>query len=135
KTTMAHALELRVPLLDHLLVEEIAGWPDEWKIDGSVGKAILRTAARGLVSEQVLSRPKMGFATPAAAWLRGALGGLAEDVLFSPRSLSVELGSTMATRRLLEEHSSRTCDRSPELWALLCLEIWRQKVLDGVASG
>lgn len=125
KTTMAHALELRVPLLDHHLVEEVAAWPDAWKLQGDTGKAILRRAAEGIVPPEILGRPKLGFATPAAAWLRGAVGPLAQDALLSSASLAAERGSRVV-EALLAEHT-RGRDRSGELWALLSLELWRHE--------
>ena len=80
KMTMAHAIELRVPFLDHELMEHAWALPDRSRSRG-VGKALLRKAARGRVPQAILDRPKMGFATPTAAWLRGGLIALAQDAL------------------------------------------------------
>ena len=79
KMTMAHGIELRVPFLDHELMEHAWALPDPLKIAGGVGKALLRKAARGRVPQAILDRPKQGFATPTAAWLRGGLRELAND--------------------------------------------------------
>lgn len=134
KTTMAHALELRVPLLDYRLVEEIAGWPDEWKLSGREGKKILRHAADGLVPREVLTRPKMGFATPAAAWLRGAMRRVLIDAVLSSVSQAAERGMARHVERMLNEHLREKRDRSPELWALLALELFLQDVVPKVAT-
>jgi asparagine synthase (glutamine-hydrolysing) len=122
KMTMAHALELRVPLLDHVLVDEVAAWPDAWKLRGGTGKWLLRRAARGLVPDEILDRPKMGFATPVGAWLRGPLRPLVEELL--PRGLAAERGAVPAVRRLIDEHR-RGADRADALFTLLALELFR----------
>jgi asparagine synthase (glutamine-hydrolysing) len=127
KTTMAHALELRVPLLDHVMLEEVSAWPDEWKHDGTQGKLLLRRAAEGMVPAFVLDRPKTGFATPSSAWLRGPLAAMARDLLGSNDSVSSRRGHRARVDRLFDEHS-RGEDRGAELWSLFWLELWRREV-------
>src|SRR6185312_328421 len=90
KMTMAHAIELRVPFLDHELMEHAWSLPDHLKIHNGVGKALLRKAALGRVPQAILERPKMGFGTPTAAWLRGGMRDLAHDALSDSRSLARE---------------------------------------------
>lgn len=131
KMTMAHGLELRPPLLDSRLIEELAGWPDAWKHDGRVGKRILRRAAQGIVPRAILERPKIGFGTPAGAWLRGPLRLLAHDLLTGDRSLAGERGGLVRVRGLLDEQN-RGRDRTNELWTLLALELWRREVVCSV---
>jgi asparagine synthase (glutamine-hydrolysing) len=125
KMTMAHALELRVPFLDHELMEYCWALPDALKVAGGVGKALLRRAARGRVPKAILERPKLGFATPTASWLAGGMRELATDLLLARDSLSRErLGG--AVERLLARHRAGE-DRSAELWPLLVLELWRKQ--------
>jgi asparagine synthase (glutamine-hydrolysing) len=133
KMTMAHGLELRPPLLDHRLVEEVAAWPDRWKLDGRVGKRILRLAAAGLVPRPILERRKIGFAAPHGAWLRTALEPMTRELLLGSSSLAVERGSAVLVADLLAEHA-RGRDRGAELWALLALELWRRTIGQGVAT-
>jgi asparagine synthase (glutamine-hydrolysing) len=125
KMTMAHALELRVPFLDHQLMEHAWSLPDTLKIAGGVGKALLRKAARGRVPQAILERPKQGFATPTATWLRGGLRGLLEDMLTDTRSLMRERFDLKLVRRLVDGHQAGA-DRSAELWSLLVLELWHR---------
>src|SRR5262249_20264497 len=73
KMTMAHAVELRVPFLDHKLVELVWSLSDRFKLDGCVGKVLLCCAVCGRIPRAVLERGKMGFPTPAGAWLRTSL--------------------------------------------------------------
>jgi asparagine synthase (glutamine-hydrolysing) len=123
KMTMAHGLELRVPFLDHHLVEHVWALPDRLKLAGGVGKALLRQAARGRVPRFVLERPKKGFGTPTAAWLREGLYELARGALLGPRSFTRDRFDVRFVAGLLERHR-RGADFSTELWPLIILELW-----------
>ena len=122
RASMAHALEVRVPLLDHELVEWSAGLPPSLKRRGRTGKYLLKKAMEPYLPADILYRPKKGFAVPLLKWFRGALrdrleqallrGALGEAGLFEPRAI----------RGLLREHQSGHVDRSASLWALLMLE-------------
>jgi asparagine synthase (glutamine-hydrolysing) len=125
KMTMAHAIELRVPFLDHELMEHAWALPDHLKIAGGVGKALLRKAARGRVPQAILDRPKMGFATPTAAWLRGGLRELTHDLLLDRRALARDRFDLGFVQTLLARHAAGA-DRSAELWPLLVLELWHR---------
>jgi asparagine synthase (glutamine-hydrolysing) len=125
KMTMAHAVELRVPFLDHELMEHAWSLPDHLKIHNGVGKALLRKAALGRVPQAILDRPKMGFGTPTAAWLRGGLKDLAHDVLDDTRSLARERFDLGMVRSLLARHEAGA-DLSAELWPLVVLELWHK---------
>jgi asparagine synthase (glutamine-hydrolysing) len=84
RAAMAHSLEARSPLLDHVLAEYAATIPGPLLFDGAGnGKAIVRRAYRDVLPAEVLTRPKMGFGVPLAAWLRKELRPLAEELLLS----------------------------------------------------
>jgi len=123
--TMAHAIELRVPFIDHELMEHAWSLPDHLKIHNGVGKALLRKAAVGRVPQAILDRPKMGFGTPTAAWLRGGLNDLVHDVLDYPRSIARERFDLGVVRSLLSRHEAGA-DLSAELWPLVVLELWHK---------
>jgi asparagine synthase (glutamine-hydrolysing) len=127
KMTMATAIELRVPLLDHHLVEHAWSLPDRYKVRRGEGKRLLRRAARGRVPAEILARPKQGFATPTGAWLRAALAPLVEEVLLDGRSLGRERFDRTCLETFMREHRAGR-DRSPELWALLVLELWHARM-------
>lgn len=122
RASMAHSLEVRVPILDHTFIEWAASLPSNLKLRGSEGKYLLKKSLGPYVSADTLYRPKMGFAVPLASWLRGPLrerlrqsvleGRLNESGFFEPRALS----------RLVEQHLSGRSDHSAALWALLMLE-------------
>src|SRR5262249_53424457 len=120
KMTMAHAVELRVPLLDHKLVELAWSLPDRFKIQRGAGKHLLRKAALGRVPRFVLERPKKGFATPTAAWLRTGLRELVRESLFHSRSFARDHFDLGYVRGLVERHE-QGADLSTELWPLLVL--------------
>ena len=71
--SMAHALEVRVPLLDHKLVEWISGLPVSFKLRGHEGKYVFKKALEPYLSDDILYRDKMGFSVPLASWFRGPL--------------------------------------------------------------
>jgi asparagine synthase (glutamine-hydrolysing) len=121
--SMAHALEVRAPLLDHVLVEWMAGLPGELKLRGLRGKRLLRKVARGLVPHAILTRKKKGFAMPVAGWFRGALRPMARDLLGVADARTAPLLEGAAVRRLLDEHDAGV-DHGERLWNLLVLELW-----------
>lgn len=88
KMSMAASLELRVPFLDHALVEWAARLPHAWKVgdaaSGPVSKRVLREFCRERLPAGILDRPKRGFPVPAYEWLTGRLGDWMADLLLDP---------------------------------------------------
>jgi len=127
RASMAVALELRVPLLDHRLLALSWRMPQPWLERGGIGKLLLRKMlGRQLPSSQV-SRPKHGFDAPISAWLRGPLrewaaGLLASQVLHDDAWLDAN-----AARALFDEHVSRRADYGYALWALLMYLSWNAR--------
>ncbi len=119
RASMAHALEVRVPILDHKFVEWVSGIPSSLKLKGQEGKAIFKQALAPHLARDILYRDKMGFAVPLAKWFRGPLkarlraslldGGLAETGMFDNNSLE----------QLVSQHQSGQRDNSASLWSLL----------------
>src|SRR4030095_15496136 len=80
--SMAHALEVRPPLLDHQLVELVTSLPDSVKRPGGASpKPLLVESLDGLLPESIVNRPKQGFALPFDPWMRGPLRPLCEERL------------------------------------------------------
>jgi asparagine synthase (glutamine-hydrolysing) len=121
KITMAHALELRVPLLDHVLLEWAWRLPDRF-LDG---KRLLRRIAARSLPPALLHRKKRGFVNPVTDWLRGPLRGFAHEVCTSSRSMC-PLGRA-ETLRLLDAHREAGV-YGGEVWTLVVLELWRREV-------
>jgi asparagine synthase (glutamine-hydrolysing) len=121
KMTMAHALELRVPLLDHRLLEWAWRLPDRF-LDR---KRLLRRLAARSVPRALVERKKRGFPNPIGDWLRGPIRGLAHEVCTSSRAMC-PLGKA-ETLRLLEAHRKFGAFAG-EVWTLVVLELWRREV-------
>ena len=130
KMTMATGLELRVPFLDHRLVEYAAGLPDRAKLDGSTGKAILRQTMRGVVPDTIIDRPKKGFPVPLAQWLRGPLRPFLREQLLANGSACARYLDRNEIARILIQHEQERQDRSGELWSLLVFETWHRKFVE-----
>lgn len=131
RMSMAHGLEIRVPYLDHPLVELAARVPPELKLRRLVErKWILRRVADRVLPPGVqLPRGKKGFNVPMAAWLRGPLREPAQDLLSESRVRRIGLLRPQAVGRLLQEHLAGGRDRSFELYGLLVLSLWAEHAL------
>ncbi len=129
--SMAVSLEGRSPFLDHTLLELTAQIPFDLKLrPWDKKKYILKQALRGLVPDEILFRPKMGFGIPVEAWFRGDLAGYVESVLLSPRATARGLFNEAAVRRLLRAHRETKVNFGHRIWALLTLELWFREYLD-----
>ena len=127
RVSMAHSLELRVPFLDHRLVELAARIPSKHKVNGRTTKAVLRHLARGLVPAEVLTRPKVGFFNRAVeAWIGAQLTGRARDVLLAPDPAYGVILDQRAVRLAVESFGDpRRRTLTPEgLFAIVVLESW-----------
>jgi asparagine synthase (glutamine-hydrolysing) len=125
--SMAVSLEARSPFLDHEFVEFVAGLPGRWKLRGVRGtKWILKEAYRGVLPDQILDRPKMGFGIPLGRWFRGPLKGLFQETVLSESARAWGVFRPGALAALWEDHQSGRRDHGYKLWALLMLELWRE---------
>jgi asparagine synthase (glutamine-hydrolysing) len=129
KMTMANGLELRVPFLDHKLVEFTATLPDDTKLNADGGKSLLRKAMRDVLPQAILDRPKKGFPIPIASWLRGPLRQFTRDHLLSRGSACNSYMDYGAITRIVEEHEEGRSDRSQEIWTLLVFQFWHQQFI------
>ena len=128
--TMAHSMEARSPFLDHHLMEFAAALPAEVKLRGGEGKHILKSALRGILPDQILDRPKMGFGVPLARWFREDLVELPREVLLDPATVARGYFQRSEVERLISEHEGRIADHSHRIWVLLQLEMWHREVLE-----
>jgi asparagine synthase (glutamine-hydrolysing) len=124
RTSMAASLEVRVPYLDHSLVEFMAGVPGSMKLRGLRKKHFLKQAFQRDLPLENLNRRKSGFSLPVARWLREDLRGLLEDTLEASRLRRDELFDPAFVTQLRHEHYSRKRDWSSVLWALLMFHLW-----------
>ena len=122
RASMAHSLEVREPLMDHLLVEWLATLPSDFKIRAGQGKVIFKQAYEPLLPRDVLYRPKMGFSVPLTAWLRGPLKDRVRLALLGERMRDCGYFNPVTLRRLVDEHNSGLRDHATALWMLLMFE-------------
>ncbi len=128
--SMANSLEVRCPLVDHVLIEFAATVPSELKMRGFRGKWLLRKALRDLLPHRILYRQKQGFGIPHARWLRGELRPLLHDTLRSPQVYARGQLSRPVVERMLDEHDTGRVNHGLRLWNLLWLELWHQTFID-----
>jgi asparagine synthase (glutamine-hydrolysing) len=119
---MAVSLEAREPLLDHRLVEFAATLPERLRVRGTQGKWLLKKAMRRYLPDDILYRPKQGFVTPIAEWLRGPLAGEARAIASSAGLAGTGWFDGEALRTAAEAHISGRSDNSRLLWQMLMLE-------------
>ncbi|MFC4295539.1 XrtA/PEP-CTERM system amidotransferase [Novosphingobium tardum] len=122
RTSMSVGLEAREPLLDHRLMEFAAALPERMRIRGMQGKWLMKQVMRRYLPEPLLLRPKMGFVTPIAAWLRGPLAGEARAI--ADTSLLSRTGwfDAARLRSLVEAHIAGRSDHSRLIWQMLMLD-------------
>ena len=128
--SMAHSLEARSPLVDHLFMEFAASIPSALKLRGRTKKYLFKQAVRDLLPAAVIDRPKMGFGVPLDRWFRRELRDLAYDILLSRRSLGRGLFREDMVRLLLDEHRDGRANWHFQIWSLLILELWFQRFID-----
>jgi len=131
RASMAHALEVRVPLLDHKLVEWISGLPSDMKLRGSEGKYVFKKALEPYLSEDILYRKKMGFAVPLASWFRGPLKQRVRESLLGATLLDTGIFNQAYLAELVEAHQSGRRDYSGPIWSLLMFEAFLRKEMHG----
>jgi asparagine synthase (glutamine-hydrolysing) len=130
RASMAHSLEVREPLMDHPLVEWLASLPSSLKIHSGESKWLLKKAMDSRLPQQVLYRPKMGFAVPLARWFRGPLRQRVREALTGERLLETGIFEPAYLRRLVDDHQSGRRDYSAPLWTLLMFDAFLRKVVD-----
>lgn len=133
KMTMAAAIELRVPFLDHRLVELAASFPSDMKTRGRRGKFIMKRYAETLLPAAIVHRQKRGFPVPVKQWLHGALGQMAKDVLLDDRTRQRGILNVAYLESLFKRHADGPEDYSANIWSLLVLETWFRTFIDGPA--
>ncbi|MGR0482675.1 MAG: asparagine synthase (glutamine-hydrolyzing) [Candidatus Electronema sp. V4] len=126
RMSMASSLEIRVPLLDHVLVEFMASLPGDWKLKGMTTKYIFRAALEGLLPEKIVHRGKQGYSLPVKHLLRGELKGYMIELL-NDSAVIRENMSLPYVNQLIEEHCSQRHNHNHILWALLNIAIWHRR--------
>lgn len=129
KMTMANSVELRVPYLDHEVLEFSARLPENAKVRGFTTKHILKQAFLGRVPREILNRPKTGFPVPYEAWLRRELREPVWDVLSDRRTTERGYFEPGAVGRILAE-AEASGNGAAEVFSLFTLEMWHRQFVD-----
>jgi len=130
RNSMAFSVEVRLPFLDHRLVEYLLAIPAEQKIDGVTTKAVLREAMSGILPEEIRTRKdKLGFAPPESEWLRGPLREWVEDMFSSVQFRQREWVDVSALDRVWSRFKDGETALHGVLWRWLSLETWMRTCL------
>jgi asparagine synthase (glutamine-hydrolysing) len=129
RMTMANSVELRVPFLDHKVLEFAARLPRNQKVRGWGMKYLLKKSLAKRVPKEILDRRKVGFPNPSVSWLRHDLKDLVSDILLDSKSISRGYFRKQAIEELIERNS----DSNPytaEIFSLVVLELWHRTFID-----
>jgi len=131
KITMATSVEARVPFLDHELVEYAMGIPRKFKVQGRVGKHILKRALESVLPHDLLYAKKRGFGAPIREWFRTPTGKDFAERLQTSSIRKRGFFNYGFIKQMLDEHNGGRSDWSFQLWALLNLSLWYEHWIDG----
>jgi asparagine synthase (glutamine-hydrolysing) len=134
RMSMAHSLELRVPFIDHELVDLVFPLPDRMKVGMGRSKPLLRRILRSRLPAAHFTSPKRGFVGPTASWLRNELRPLLTDELSASRMNRLGYFDAGRVDSLLKDHFEGRQNREGILWALLCFSTWHRLYLEPMAS-
>lgn len=129
RMSMAHSIESRVPLLDHVLVDFVATIPSEEHLRNATGKAVFKLAMRAVLPDEIIDRPKQGFGVPLAHWFRGDAAGFLRDVLLGQTCKTRGIFRPSYIEKLIRMHEAGR-DLDVQLWTLVSFELWCRTFLD-----
>lgn len=124
RASMAVSLEVRAPLIDHRVIEMAARMPSALKLNGRIGKLILKKAMSPTLPDDILYRSKQGFAVPLATWFRGELRDMAYNAIFS--SPDDGILDRRFLKKVWDQHQQGRYDRSAHLWSVLMFQKWKE---------
>lgn len=130
RMSMAHSLEVRVPLLDYEVVEYVNALPSKYKMNGSTRKYIFRKIAEDLLPEGITGRKKQGFGVPLKYWFKGGLKGYMHQILLESRTSQRGYFNKKYIQKLIGEHERGRRDNSALLWHLVIFEKWHRLYID-----
>jgi asparagine synthase (glutamine-hydrolysing) len=130
RMSMANSLEIRVPLLDHVVAEFVAQLPVATRFPRWRLKALLKEAMADSLPPEILRHRKHGFTIPLAAWFRGDLARFAAEILLSAEARDRGFLDTHGLERFLRDHVRGSRNLGSAIWSLLMFELWCQEILD-----
>lgn len=133
RISMAHSLEVRVPFLDHLLVELVCRLPASYKVNGFKKKVLFRDAIADLLPAEHFRRPKQGFSIPLAQWMRGSLRPMLEDLAEGSICKGNPWLNRAVVARLVREHVAGHQNHEVRLWSIVCFVEWWRHAMNNSA--
>jgi asparagine synthase (glutamine-hydrolysing) len=130
RMSMANSLEVRVPILDHKLVEFAARIPFGLKLKGRTTKYILKKAMRNRLPSRTLRKRKWGFTIPVDSWLREDLRSFSDSLLFDKKTQNRGFFNPAAVKEIIEKQRTGRFNLGYLIWSLLIFEIWARLYLD-----
>jgi asparagine synthase (glutamine-hydrolysing) len=130
RMSMANSLEVRVPLLDHVVAEFVAKTPVAMRFPRWRLKALLKETMADSLPAEILQQRKHGFNVPLSAWLRGDLAEFAREVLLGREARERGFLEAGALEAFLREHLHGTRNLGSAIWSLLMFELWCREILD-----
>jgi len=134
RASMAHSLEVRVPILDHQVVEWIARLPSRLKLKGREGKYLFKRALEPMLPREVLYRPKQGFAVPIERWFRDELAEEVRATLLGGRLAGCGYFEPRFLARVVREHQAGIRNFTPLIWSLIMFDAFLRRVVEGVGT-
>jgi len=128
RVSMSHSLEIRVPFLDHQLVELMARMPAGYKISRWTKKILFKKAFAELLPKETLHRKKIGFSVPLALWLRTDLKSTMREILSAHEVKRIGYLNYAVVNKLVDEHLAERANHENKLWALINLVSWHRFV-------
>lgn len=134
RMSMSQSLEVRVPFLDHELVELVCAIPPHLKLKGFQRKYLLKRIAASMLPSPVLKKKKWGFLPPISQWFKGDLANYCEHLLLDGTSATKTLFNQTEIKAMLETHRRGAQDLGQHLWHLLVFEVWYRTHVSGSST-
>jgi asparagine synthase (glutamine-hydrolysing) len=130
RMSMARSLEVRVPMLDHVLAELVLAMPVRRRFPRWRLKGLLRDSVRGLLPDEILRQRKHGFTVPVSRWFRGDLNTFAREMLLDEATARRGFFELDRLEVVLADHVAGRRNAGAVIWSLLIFELWCRQVLD-----
>ena len=130
RMSMANSLETRAPLLDYRLVEFAAKLPVHLKMNHDTSKYLLKLVLKKYVPDEILTKPKHGFAVPVSEWFKSSLANFTKDILLDKRCHDRGIIKPDVIEKVLKYHAQGRRDYGEWIYSLLMLEMWFQTFMD-----
>jgi len=122
RASMAHSLEVRVPILDHKFVEWVSGLPAGLKLKGQEEKYIFKRSLEPYLPKDVLDRDKMGFGVPLSSWFRGPLRQRVQDAVLGSELTNTGYFNNRYLKKIVTDHQSGRREHGATIWSLIMFE-------------